>query len=81
MPTRSRISRSAQLAAGTTSEMLSTLGLLGGQVGQHAAEQVVAVEGEIVRDEELAGVRPVVRADADDVAGVEVAEDVLADWP
>ena len=54
------------------------LRIVGGQVGEHAAEQVVAVEGEVVRDEELAGVRPVVQADADDVAGIQVAEDVLA---
>ena len=59
--------------------MLSTFGIVGGQVGEHAAEQVVAVEGEVVRDEELPGVRPVVHADADDVAGVQVAEDVCAD--
>ena len=39
---------------------------------------MVAVEGEVVRDEELAGEGPVVQADADDVAGVQVAEDISA---
>ncbi len=55
------------------------LRVIGRQLGEHAAEQVVAVEGEIVRDQELAGKRPVIRADADDVAGIQVAENVLAD--
>ena len=53
MPTRSRISRSAQFAAGTTLEMLSIFGSSGGQIDQHAAEQVVFVESEIVRNEKL----------------------------
>ena len=79
MPSKSRISRSAQFAAGTTSEMLSILRIVGRQVGEHAAQQVVLVECEIVRDQELSGEGPVIRADADHVAGIEIAEDVLAD--
>ena len=59
--------------------MLSTFGLSAGRCTSTLHEQVVAVEGEVVRDEELAGERPVIRADADDVAGVEIAEEVPAD--
>jgi hypothetical protein len=49
------------------------------QVDEHAAEHVVAVEGEVVRDDKRAGIRAVVGPEADHVAGVEVAEEVLAD--
>lgn len=37
------------------------------------------IESEIVSDEELAGVRAVIGADADDVTRVEVAEEELGD--
>ena len=54
------------------------LRMLGRQMRENAAQQVSAVEGEVVRNHELAGERPVIRADADNVAGVEVAEEILA---
>jgi hypothetical protein len=40
---------------------------------------VFVIEGEIVSDEEVAGVRAVIGADADDVTGVEVAEEESRD--
>ncbi len=49
------------------------------QIGEHAAQQVVLVECEIVRHHEIAGKRTVVDANADHVAGVEIAENILAD--
>ena len=55
------------------------LRVVGRQIGEHAAKQVVVVEGEVVHDDKLAGERPVIQADADDIAGIQVAEDVLAD--
>ncbi len=53
--------------------------IVGRQVGEHAAEQVVLVEGEVVRHQEISREGPVVRADADHVAGIEVAKYVPAD--
>jgi len=40
---------------------------------------VVAVESEVVCEEKLAGARTVIQADADDVAGIQVAEKAMAD--
>ena len=56
------------------------LGIVGGNLSQDAAQQMIAVEGEIVRDQERAGERTVIRADADDVAGVEIAENILTNF-
>ena len=57
------------------------LRILRRQVHEQAEEHVILVEREIVRHEERAGVGPVVHADADHVAGVQVAEDVPHEVP
>ena len=49
------------------------------QLRQHTAEHVVLVECEIVSDQKLAGKWPVIAADAGNIAGIEFAENVLAD--
>jgi hypothetical protein len=55
------------------------LGMIRRQVRQDAAEQMFFVECEVMGNEILAGKRPVIAADADNVSGIELAEDVLAD--
>ena len=54
-------------------------GLAGGNFGQDAAKQVVAIKREIVRHQERAGKRPVIRANARDETGIQVAKNVFAD--
>jgi hypothetical protein len=54
-------------------------GVVAGQMGQNAANYVFAVEGEVMRDEERAGYRALIGANADDVSRVEIAENVLTD--
>ena len=48
-------------------------------LGDDAAQDLVLVEGKVMEDQEVAGVRTVVGTDADYVTGVEIAEYVPAD--
>ena len=53
--------------------------VIGRQVSEHAAQQVILVECEIVRHQEISRERPVIRSDADHVAGIEIAKEMPAD--
>ena len=52
--------------------------MVGGNLRQDAAQQMVAIKRKIVRHQERAGERPVIRANAGDIAGIHLAKNMPA---